>query len=232
MSGIDDYKITDTAGYKVQDTPGDSLVGTVEENKQVFDKLGELIITHFNNAMDYLKTKKIDNSYTAKTGKPTTNLTPDFGDTVTISQVTTDNSGRVTDLTDRTVTIPDTLATTSSAGLLSAADKIKLDGVSGNTLTIETTFLCDTYYDSKDLLAGDYGLESWSDWVVVGLEDKTPLQSDYSGQRIVMYNGTPYLNIQAEKTSSSKLRITVYQNMNITRTHTCRIVLMQVPSEV
>ena len=144
MAGIDDYKITDTAGYKVQDTPGDSLVGTVEENKQVFDKLGELIITHFNNAMDYLKTKKIDNSYTAKTGKPTTNQAPGFGDAVTISQVTTDNSGRVTDLTDRTITIPDTLATTSSAGLLSAADKIKLDGVSGNTLTIETTVLCDT----------------------------------------------------------------------------------------
>lgn len=69
-------------------------------------------------------------SYTARTGKPTANATPGFGSTFTVSQITSDASGHVTGATDRTVKIPNTAATTSSAGLMSAADKTKLDGIS------------------------------------------------------------------------------------------------------
>ena len=60
MSGIKDYKITDTAGYKVADVPGNTLTGTVAQNKATFDKLSELIITKINNAFDYLYDKNID----------------------------------------------------------------------------------------------------------------------------------------------------------------------------
>ena len=60
MSGIKDYKITDTAGYKVADVPGNTLTGTVAQNKATFDKLSELIITKINNAFDYLHDKNID----------------------------------------------------------------------------------------------------------------------------------------------------------------------------
>lgn len=60
MSGIKDYKITDTAGYKVADVPGDTLSGTVAENKAVFDNLGELIISKFNDALDYMYSQGID----------------------------------------------------------------------------------------------------------------------------------------------------------------------------
>ena len=66
-------------------------------------------------------------SYTARTGQPTANQTPAFGDTFSVSQVTSDATGHVTGLTARTVKIPDTIATSSAAGLMSAADKTRLD---------------------------------------------------------------------------------------------------------
>lgn len=78
-------------------------------------------------------------TYTARTGKPTGNQTPGFGETFQISQVTSDASGHVTGMTDRTVTIPSSVATTSAAGLMSAADKTKLDGISAGAAAIDDT---------------------------------------------------------------------------------------------
>lgn len=60
MSGIDDYKITDTTGYKVGDLPGTTLSGSVQENKEVFDSLGLLTISKFNSLIDYLKTNVVN----------------------------------------------------------------------------------------------------------------------------------------------------------------------------
>ena len=57
-------------------------------------------------------------SYTARTGKPTTNLTPDFGDTITISQITSNNTGHVTGANDKTITLPSTNATSNTYGLV------------------------------------------------------------------------------------------------------------------
>lgn len=68
-----------------------------------------------------------DESYVASTGKPTENQTPGFGETVEVSQVKTDSGGRVTNLTARTIKIPDSAATQSAAGLMSASDKKRLD---------------------------------------------------------------------------------------------------------
>lgn len=68
-------------------------------------------------------------TYTARTGKPTANAAPGFGDTVTISQITSDSTGHVTGANDRTLTIPDDVATDESDGLMSAEDKTKLDGI-------------------------------------------------------------------------------------------------------
>lgn len=69
-------------------------------------------------------------TYTARTGKPTANATPGFGSTFTVSQITSDSTGHVTGATDRTVKIPDTVASASAAGLMSAAMFSKLDGTS------------------------------------------------------------------------------------------------------
>ena len=71
-------------------------------------------------------------TYTARTGKPTANATPKFGETFTVSQITSDGTGHVTGATDRTIQIPSSTATTSAAGLMSASDKTKLNGIASN----------------------------------------------------------------------------------------------------
>ena len=68
-------------------------------------------------------------SYTARTGVPTANQTPAFGGTFNVSQPVSDATGHITAINSRTVTIPSTEATTSSAGLMSASDKSKLNGM-------------------------------------------------------------------------------------------------------
>ena len=75
------------------------------------------------SAADKAKLAGLDNyahpSYTALTGKPAANQTPAFGGTVTISQVTSDSTGHLTGVTDRTITIPATAmgaATANDAG--------------------------------------------------------------------------------------------------------------------
>lgn len=79
-------------------------------------------------------------SYTAQTGKPTSDASPGFGDMFTISQITSDSTGHVTGATDRTITIPSTAATTSDAGLMSAADKTKLNGIAAGATKGFTKF--------------------------------------------------------------------------------------------
>lgn len=68
-------------------------------------------------------------SYTARTGVPTANQTPAFGSTFSISQPVSDASGHVTAINTRTVKIPNTAASASAAGLMSTADKKKLDSL-------------------------------------------------------------------------------------------------------
>ena len=58
---------------------------------------------------------------------PTGDQTPSFGATFNVPQVVTDNFGHVTKQNTRKVTIPSATANQSAAGLMSAADKKKLD---------------------------------------------------------------------------------------------------------
>ena len=74
-------------------------------------------------------------TYTARTGKPTANASPAFGGTFTVSQITSDGTGHVTGATDRTITIPSAVATTTAAGLMSAADKTALDSLAAGGVT-------------------------------------------------------------------------------------------------
>lgn len=54
--------------------------------------------------------------------------TPDFGATFTaVGAIEKDANGHVTKVTTRTVTVPNTAASSGAAGLMSAADKTKLD---------------------------------------------------------------------------------------------------------
>lgn len=66
-------------------------------------------------------------TYTARTGVPTANQTPAFGGTFSVTQPVSNNLGHITAMNSRTITIPNTTATQSAAGLMSAEDKKKLD---------------------------------------------------------------------------------------------------------
>lgn len=58
-------------------------------------------------------------TYTAKTSKPNSNQTPEFGKDFIISSITSDNTGHVSKMKDITVTIPNTLSNgTETAGLI------------------------------------------------------------------------------------------------------------------
>ena len=75
-----------------------------------------------------------DNSgVTAGSYGDSSNQTPDFGDTFNALRATVDAKGHVTAMSQHTVKIPDTLATPSSAGLMSATDKTKLDSTTQTT---------------------------------------------------------------------------------------------------
>ena len=65
----------------------------------------------------------------SKTGVPTANATPGFGGTFKVNQIKTDSTSHVSAVTERTITIPNATATTSADGLMSAADKTKLNGI-------------------------------------------------------------------------------------------------------
>ena len=69
------------------------------------------------------------NTFSAITGGPTANQTPGFGSTFNIYQVGQTTAGAIS-TTARTVTIPNAVATTAAAGLMSAEDKIKLNNCS------------------------------------------------------------------------------------------------------
>lgn len=141
-------KKTDISGDFSSDTTSYPTV------KAVKDYIGGLWTTATTTAAGLMSSSdktKLDNieaeankyvhpSQTARTGKPSVNQTPAFGGTVTVSQITNDNQGHVTGMTDRTITIPSTTASTTAAGLMSATDKSKLDSISANAnqVTIDT----------------------------------------------------------------------------------------------
>ena len=77
-------------------------------------------------------------TYTARTGEPTANQTPSFGGTFSISQPVSDGSGHITGMNSRTVKIPNNVASTSTSGLMSAADKKKLNELPGVRITSGT----------------------------------------------------------------------------------------------
>lgn len=80
----------------------------------------------------------------------TSNKTPGFGGTFKALSGTVDAYGRVTAFADHTVTIPNTAATTAAAGLMSAADKVKL-----NTLTQGFVQLKVTDSDVQTIMVAD-----------------------------------------------------------------------------
>lgn len=64
-------------------------------------------------------------SYTARTGVPTANQTPEFGGTFSVNQINSDSTGHVTDAISRTITIPNTLSNgAETAGLIKTSSTV------------------------------------------------------------------------------------------------------------
>lgn len=86
--------------------------------------------------------------YTVFTGSPTTNQTPSFGGTFTVQQISQSANGQVSG-TNRTVTIPNTLASGSANGLMSSALFTKLSDLPTNATLTST-------YATKSEITGMY----------------------------------------------------------------------------
>lgn len=93
-----------------------------------------------NNGKITTEDKYTHPNYTTREGKPTANLTPSFGGTVTVSQVKSDNTGHLTSVTDRTITIPNTLADGTNRGLttndFTTNEKTKLNGIEAGATNV------------------------------------------------------------------------------------------------
>ena len=100
-------------------------------------------------------------SYTARTGMPTANATPMFGGAVSITQPVSDGKGHITAMNTRTITIPDDTATTSTAGLMSASDKTKLNDITDYIVAWGTTGIW-TYRKWSSGIAECWGVQNYS----------------------------------------------------------------------
>lgn len=129
--------------FQVTQPETDNLGHVTEMNTRNIKIPDTIATTSTSGLMSATDKTKLDNietqankyvhpSYTALTGKPASAQTPGFGGVVTVSQVKSDSQGHVTGLTDRNITIPNSVASSSANGLMSAADKSKLDTVSEN----------------------------------------------------------------------------------------------------
>lgn len=99
--------------------------------------------------------------YTARTGVPTANQTPAFGGKFSITQPVSDGKGHITAMNTRTITIPNSTATTSTAGLMSASDKSKLNDITDYIVVQGTTGIW-TYRKWKSGIAECWGTQSYS----------------------------------------------------------------------
>ena len=108
----------------------DAAVASISANDPISATRSGSVVTISHN----------DSGVNAGSYGATANATPGFGESATMgAQLSIDSEGHITSATGRTITIPDTTATTDASGLMSASDKAKLDtiesGAQANTVT-------------------------------------------------------------------------------------------------
>lgn len=127
-------------------TPTSHTHGNLQNNGQVGSTVAanKNVVTDSNGKIT-TENKYSHPTYTARTGKPTTDQTPSFGGTVTVSQITSDTSGHVTGASDREILIPDTIANGTTPGLstndYTSTEKTKLSGIAtgATKTTVDST---------------------------------------------------------------------------------------------
>lgn len=149
-------------------------------------------------------------SYTARTGKPTANAAPAFGGTFIISQVSSDASGHVSGMTDRTITIPSATATTTAAGLMSSTDKTKLDKLIFDSNNLIDSSILPSYVDDVIEAYARSGQTALSStWLATGSASGTVITpevgkiyvlmadygEDYAANTQFRWSGTTYVKL-------------------------------------
>lgn len=111
-------------------TPANHTHGNLQNNGQVGStaQANKNVVTDSSGKIT-TENKYVHPSYTARTGKPTANQTPDFGGTVTVSQITSDASGHVTGANDFTIKIPSADSSLSDSSTNPVQNKVVKAGL-------------------------------------------------------------------------------------------------------
>ena len=128
--------------------------------------------------------------YTPVTGSPGGNVTNlSFGGNFTVSQISQDENGQIS-ATNRSIKIPDADATQSEHGLMSAADKTKLDTLDSADITDNSTVGGPTVEASLTSLKGS--LNSIQGQITANIETSTTASKAYSAGEYLVLNGILY----------------------------------------
>ena len=98
-------------------TSGKAITGITQENG-VIKSITQAAFNNYTHP-----------NHTATTGVPTANAAPGFGGTFQVNQISSDSQGHVTSNTSRTITIPNTTASTSNNGLMTTTQVTNLNSV-------------------------------------------------------------------------------------------------------
>ena len=132
--------------------PGSATVYNIKDANALHSISGTSPISVSGSAISHAAS-----GVTAASKGDTTNQTPAFGGTFKALSGTVNATGHLTAFAEHTVTIPSAMATTSAAGLMSAADKTKLDtGVADTPITsAEIQTIIDTIPDGVPAAEGE-----------------------------------------------------------------------------
>lgn len=130
--------------------PGDNTTYNLKDSSAVHSISGTSPISVSGTAISHAAS-----GVTAASKGDTTNQTPAFGGTFKALSGTVNATGHLTAFAEHTVTIPSSTASTSAAGLMSAADKTKLDAAPDTPLTsAEITAIIATIPDGLNAAEG------------------------------------------------------------------------------
>ena len=127
---------------------------------------------------------EVNRTYTAVTGEPAADASVAFGGTVTVSQVAQSSTGQVS-VTSRTVTFPNSDATTSAHGLMTAADKTKLNGVASGAEVNQNAF------SNVKVGSSTIAADAKTDTLELAAGTNISLTADTTNDKVTITNSTP-----------------------------------------
>jgi len=187
-SEITKENVTDALGYTppTQDTTynvvtksKDGLVPSLTENSNEFLRADGQWAIPPNSEYTHP-------SYVTHSGGPVNDLSPNFGESFTIPQVISDNTGHVTNVNNRTINIPNTTVSDTKNGLMLSEDKIKLDNIEEGAEVNQNAFttikfntidiVANEKTDTLNILSGNnitFSSNDDSEYITISAKDTT-----------------------------------------------------------